>query len=109
MAFDEGLAERVRSVLKGERSLQEKRMFGGLAFMVKGQMCCGVLKKDLVLRLGSEDYTKCVAHPHVRPMNFTGRSMRGFLYVGAGGVRTSRQLEAWIGKSLRFVSTLPKK
>ena len=109
MAFDERLAERVRNVLRNERSLKEKRMFGGLTFMVNGHMCCGVLKKDLVLRLGPEDYTKCIAHPHVRPMNFTGRLMRGFLYVSPAGIRTAPQLKAWISRSLRFVSTLPTK
>ena len=84
-------------------------MFGGLTFMVNGHMCCGVLKEDLVLRLGREDYAKAIAQPYARPMNFTGRSMRGFLYVGPAGIRTSRQLKAWISRSLRFVSTLPTK
>ena len=109
MAFDEQLAERVRGVLRKERSLKEKRMFGGLTFMVNGHMCCGVLKEDLVLRLGREEYEKAVAQPHTRPMDFTGRSMPGFLYVSPAGLRTARQLGAWINKGLRFVSTLPPK
>jgi TfoX/Sxy family transcriptional regulator of competence genes len=109
MAFDERLAERVRKVLRNERSLKEKRMFGGLTFMVNGHMCCGVLQDDLVLRLGQEDYAKAVARPHAHPMDFTGRSMPGFLYVSPAGLQTARQLGAWIEKSLRFVSTLPPK
>ena len=109
MAFDERLAERVRKVLRTQRSLEEKRMFGGLTFMVNGHLCCGVLKKDLVLRLGPEDYAKAVAHPNARPMDFTGRSLRGLLYVSQTGVRTSRQLEVWVRKSVEFVLTLPEK
>ncbi len=67
MAFDEKLAERVRRLLNGERSLKEKRMFGGLAFIVNGHMCCGVLNKDLVLRVKPEDYEKTLARPHAVP------------------------------------------
>lgn len=109
MAFDQRLAERVRILLRGKRLVEEKRMFGGLTFMVNGHMCCGVLGKDLVLRLGSEDCAMAAAHPHTRPMDFTGRSLRGLLYVGPAGLRTSRELDAWIKKGLRFVATLPPK
>ncbi len=109
MAFDQKLAKRVRTFLQGERSLEEKRMFGGLAFLVNGNMCCGVLKKDLVLRIGGREYEKAISRPHTRPMDFTGRVMRGLLYVSPAGLRSSRQLGAWIRKSLRFVSTLPPK
>jgi TfoX/Sxy family transcriptional regulator of competence genes len=109
VAFDEKLAERVRRLLNGERSLEEKRMFGGLAFMVNGHMCCGVLNKDLVLRVKPEDYEKAIARPHARPMDFTGRPMRGLLYVSPAGLRSARDLGAWVQRSLRFVSSLPPK
>jgi len=109
MAFDEKLAERVRRLLNGERSLEEKRMFGGLAFMVNGHMCCGVLNKDLVLRVEPEDYEEAIARPHARPMDFTGRPMRGFLYVSPAGLRSARDLAAWVQRGLRFVSSLPPK
>lgn len=109
MAYDEKLAERLRRLLRGERSLKEKRMFGGLTFMVKGHMCCGVLKNDLVLRLGPEECTKALAQPHARPMDFTGRPMTGLLYVSPAGLKTARQLGAWVNKSLRFALSLPPK
>jgi TfoX/Sxy family transcriptional regulator of competence genes len=109
MAFDERLAARVRTLLKRKHSFEEKGMFGGHTFMVNGHMCCGVLRNDLVLRLGPEDYAKAVAHPHARPMDFTGQPMKGFLYVSPAGLRTPRQLEVWVKKSLRFVSTLRPK
>jgi TfoX/Sxy family transcriptional regulator of competence genes len=109
VAFDEKLAERVRRLLNGERSLEEKRMFGGLAFMVNGHMCCGVLNKDLVFRVKPEDYEKAIARPHARPMDFTGRPMRGLLYVSPAGLRSARDLGAWVQRSLRFVPSLPPK
>ena len=109
VAFDARVAERVRKRLRSERSLEEKRMFGGLAFMVNGHMCCGVLNDDLVLRVGPAEYKKLLARPHARPMDFTGRPMRGLLYVGPAGCRSSRDLRAWVQRSLQFVSSLPAK
>jgi len=84
-------------------------MFGGLAFMVNGHMCCGVLNKDLVLRVKPEDYERAIARPHARPMDFTGRPMRGFLYVSPAGLQSARDLGAWIRRGLQFVSSLPPK
>lgn len=84
-------------------------MFGGLAFMVNGHMCCGVLKRDLVLRVGPEEYEELISRPHARPMDFTGRSMRGLLYVGPAGSRSARDLRAWIERSLQFVASLAPK
>jgi TfoX/Sxy family transcriptional regulator of competence genes len=81
MPFDEALAERVRRLLQGTYSLKEKRMFGGLAFMVRGHMCCGIVGEDFVVRTGPEDYAAALAQPHTRPMDFTGRAMRGFVYA----------------------------
>jgi len=107
--FDEKLARRIRNLLKGWQSVEEKRMFGGLAFMVNGHMCCGVLNNDLVLRLGQEEYEEAISHTHARPMDFTGRPLRGLLYVSPAGLRSAHSLRAWVGRSLRFVSTLPPK
>jgi hypothetical protein len=109
VAFDEQLAERVRKLLSGERSLEEKRMFGGLAFMINGHMCCGIVNRDLVLRVGRDEYKELLSRPHARQMDFTGRSMGGFLYVSPAGVRSARELRAWIGQSLRFIAFLPPK
>lgn len=109
MAFDEKLAARVRKLLNRGYSVEEKRMFGGLTFMVNGHMCCGVLKKDLVLRLAPQDYERALSHLNVRPMDFTGRSLRGLVYVDPVAVRATRDLKKWIQRSMRFVSTLPPK
>ena len=95
MAFDEQLAERIRKGLAGHQAV-EKRMFGGLCFMVKGAMCCGVHKNDFVARVGSERHDEAVAQAHARLMDITGRPMRGFLFVGHEGVRTDAQLRKWL-------------
>jgi TfoX/Sxy family transcriptional regulator of competence genes len=107
--IDEKVAQRIRNLLKGRHSVEEKRMFGGVAFMVNGHMCCGVLKNELVLRVGREEYEEAISHPHTRPMDFTGRPMRGLLYVSPPGFRSARSLRAWVRRSLQFVSTLPRK
>ena len=109
MPFDEMLAERVRMLLHGTDSLQEKRMFGGLAFMVNGHMCCGIVDENLVVRTGPEQHEKALSQPHARPMDFTGRAMRGFVYVAPEGYRSTRELKAWIQLGLRFVQSQPPK
>jgi hypothetical protein len=82
MPFNEKLADRVRTILQGNYSLKEKRMFGGLAFMVNGHMCCGIVGHDFVIRTGPDKFEAALSRPHARPMDFTGRPMRGFVYVG---------------------------
>ena len=105
MAFDEALAERVRAAL--ERPVDERRMFGGIAFMVDGHMACGVIGDDLVLRLGPEGAARALEDPHVRPMDFTGRPSRTSVYVDPEGVREDRDLERWVAAVVGFVGTLP--
>jgi len=109
MPFDESLAKRVSSLLSGEHSLKEKRMFGGLAFMVNGHMCCGIVSEDLVVRVGADAYSAALSRPHARPMDFTGRPMRGFVYVGPRGYHSASMLSSWIHRGLRFVLSLPPK
>jgi len=109
MTFDEGLAKRVRSLLRGEHSFKEKRMFGGLAFMVNGHMCCGIVGEDLVVRVGADAYSAALSQPRARPMDFTGRPMRGFVYVGPRGYHSTSTLRSWIRRGLRFVLSLPPK
>ena len=84
-------------------------MFGGLAFMVNGHMCCGLVGEDLVVRVGPGGHDEALAQPHARPMDFTGRQMKGFVYVGALGYRTKAGLRTWIKRGLRFVLSLPPK
>ena len=109
MSYDEGLAERIREVLSSHDSVTEKKMFGGLAFMVRGNMCCGVSGDDLMLRVGPDQYDDALMQPHARVMDFTGRPMKGYVYVGHEGLASDEQLEEWIGRGLRFVQSLPPK
>lgn len=106
MAYDEELASRVRRTMRREIDVAEKRMFGGLCFTVSGRMCCGVLGADLVLRVSPERYEAALRAPHVRPMDFTGRPIRGFLYVGPRGARDARALRKWIAEGITFARSL---
>jgi TfoX/Sxy family transcriptional regulator of competence genes len=109
MPFDEALAEKVRVLLRGPHTLNERRMFGGLAFMVNGHMCCGIVGKNFVVRTGPDQYEEVLSQRHARPMDFTGRAMRGFVYVNPKGLRSNRELKAWIQRGLDFVlSQSPK-
>jgi len=109
MAFSEELAERIRGVLSGTAGLAEKRMFGGLAFMLNGHMFVGVIDSSLMARVGPDEYEAALSRPHVREMDFTGRPMRGYVFVDLAGLRTRRDLQAWIGKCAAFAGTLPRK
>jgi TfoX-like protein len=109
MAYDERLAGRVRGALDGQCEFVEKKMFGGIAFMVDGHMCCGVVGKDLMVRVGPDRFQQALARPHARVMDFTGRPSRGMVYVGTGGTRTASAVEAWVGRGLSFVRSLPAK
>ena len=107
MAYDEKLADRVRGALAGRRRITEKKMFGGIAFLLGGHMCCGVLKEDLVVRVGPERYAAAISRPHARPMDFTGRPISGFVFVGPRGVKTRAALSVWLRQAAEYASTLP--
>ncbi len=109
MAFDEKLAERIRRALASQRGLAEKRMFGGLAFMLRGNMCCGVLGDDLVVRVGPIAHEAELKRPHARVMDFTHRPMKGYLYIAPKGVATAASLRSRLKPALAFVATLPQK
>jgi hypothetical protein len=109
MAYDEKLAGRIRTILKGKRDIAEKKMFGGVAFLLRGKMCCGVLNADLVARVGAESYETSLKRRHARPMDFTGRPIKGFVYVGPGGTRTRPDLQRWLDECLAFASSLAKR
>ena len=109
MAYDESLADRIRKVLAGRKGLSEKKMFGGLAFMVHGKMCCGVVKDNLVVRVGPERYEKALSQPHTRPMDFTGRPLTGFVFVDPTGYKTDKALAKWVKQAVEFAMTLPRK
>lgn len=110
MAYDEGLLDRIRVVLakRGTR-VEEKKMFGGMCFLVGGNMSCGIVGDELMLRVGADAYDAALAKPHARPMDFTGRPMRGMVYVGTAGIRTQAQLGRWLEMGLAFAESLPPK
>ena len=108
MAYDGKLADRVRDVLEQEDGVTERKMFGGLAFMVRGHMACGIVGDDLMLRLGAESAEEAFERPHVRPMDFTGRPMSGMVFVEPNGLHGAA-LRRWVAKSVAFVETLPPK
>ncbi len=109
MAYDERLAGRIRDVLANRGDVVEKKMFGNLAFMVKGNMCCGVVGDELMARVGPDGYQAALKRPHARPMDFTGKPLKGFVYVAPEGSAAPDALESWIGLALEFVETLPAK
>lgn len=109
MAYDEALAERVRGELEGRANVVEKKMFGGIAFMVSGSMACGVIADDLMIRVGPERYEAALARPHARPMDFTGRPLRGMVYIAAEGLRTDASLATWIAEAVHAAMSGPKK
>lgn len=112
MAFDETLGHRLRVAMEAEcpsDTLTEKRLFGGLGMMVNGNMACGIVGYNLMVRVGPEAHDECVALPHAGPMDFTGRPMKGFLYIYPEGVATSRELRTWVKRGVHFARSLPKK
>src|SRR6266851_9904641 len=92
MGYDQKTAERVRRVLSGRRDVVEKRMVGGLSFVVNGSMCCGVTDTALMVRVGREGREEALAQPHARPMKFAGRTVAGLVCVNPGGYRTESAL-----------------
>ncbi|MBI3127033.1 MAG: TfoX/Sxy family protein [Candidatus Tectomicrobia bacterium] len=108
MAYDEKLAARVRRALAGRRGIEEKKMFGGLTFMLRGHMCCGVLKDDLILRVGPGRAARALRSPHARPFDFTGRPMTGIVAVAPSGCRAAA-LRRWLALAEDFASSLPPK
>ena len=109
MAFSEEMADRVRTHLRDAPDYDEKKMFGGLAFMVRGHMCAGILGDELMVRVGKEMYDETLDREHVRPMDFTGRPMTGFVCVEPDGVADDAGLADFVDLALRFNSTMPAK
>lgn len=109
MAYDARLAERVKTLIEKRPGFSEKKMFGGIAFMIRGNMCCGVVRNDLMIRLTPEQVVDGLQQPHTRPMDFSGKPMKSMLYVGPAGVDAEDDLEKWVRAAVRFVLTLPPK
>ena len=110
MAYDEDLANRIRELLGSERGVEEKRMFGGLAFLINGNMSVAASGKGgLMVRVPPEDTEKLLARAHVSPMVMAGRETRGWLRVDTEGVKTKRQLESWVTRGVGYARSLPPK
>jgi hypothetical protein len=109
MSFDEGLAQRIRDGLEDRSDVTEKTMFGGLAFLLGGHMCVGIIGEELMVRVGPEAYDEAVRRPHARKMDFTGRPMKGFVYVAPDGLESDAALHRWIARGVRFAASLPAK
>ena len=108
MAYDLKLAERIRSELNG-MPFVEKKMFGGVGLLLNGNLACGVHKDDLIVRVDPEKHTALLKKPHAKPFDLTGKPMKGWLLVEADGVKTDKQLSAWVKEGVEFVLTLPPK
>jgi len=109
MAYDEGVAERLREYFSGRNDISEKKMFGGVAFMHSGNMCVGVNDNCLMARVGPERYSEGLQRPHARQMDFTGKPLKGFIYVDPDGFAEDSDLAEWIGLCEAFTGSLPAK
>jgi TfoX/Sxy family transcriptional regulator of competence genes len=109
MSYDAQTANRVRQILSGRPDVVEKRMIGGLSFLLNGNMCCGVTRAALMVRVGRAGLEQALAQPHVRPMEFAGRRLAGFVCVDPEGFRTDTALAEWVQRGLDFAATLPMK
>lgn len=109
MAYSESLAERIRQVLGRQRGITEKKMFGGVGFLLHGNLCVGIWKKSLITRLGPEQAKAALREPNVGEFDITGRPMKGWVMIEPAGIETDEQLINWIQQSTAFVDTLPRK
>lgn len=109
MAYDQGLAGRVRIMLADNADLDEKKMFGGVGFLFQGNMACGVNGNDLIVRVGPDRYAQALEQPHTKVFDLTGKPMTGWIVVTPGGVAADADLKKWVIKGLEFAKTLPAK
>ena len=109
MTENEVLIERIRPLLAGRAGFSEKKMFGGVCFLINGNMCLGTWKGSLIVRLGKEKHEETLARPHTRPANITGRVMTGWALVEPSGIESERDLKTWVGEAAAFAASLPPK
>jgi TfoX/Sxy family transcriptional regulator of competence genes len=109
LAYDEFLAARIRAALSGKPGLKEKKMFGGVGFLLDGNMACGVHKDVLIVRTGPERYAEALAHPHTHPFDMTGKPMTGWVTVSSVGFASEEDLLFWLRQGVDFTLTLPPK
>ncbi len=109
MAYDQKLTSRIREKLGGIPGLEEKKMFGGVGFLIRGNMACGVNGDELIVRVGPQQDKAALSRPHTRPFDMTGRPMQGWVMVAPAGVAKDSELQAWIDLGVAFAETLPEK
>ena len=109
MPYDQHLADRVRPLLARKKSFAEKKMFGGVGYLLRGNMCVGVWKEFLIVRCGKNAYDEALNQPHVKKFDITGKAMTGWVMVQPGGVETEDDLRDWVQLAVKFVGTLPDK
>ncbi len=109
MVYNQETAERVRKTLACRRGIEEKKMFGGIGFLLNGNMCVGVWKEFLILRIGEADYETALAERFAKEFDITGRSMKGWIMVEPDGFIDDAYLSEWVKQALGFVKTLPAK
>jgi TfoX/Sxy family transcriptional regulator of competence genes len=109
MAYDQALAERVRNTITGETGWVAKEMFGGIGFMLHGNMACGVIDDSLIVRVGPDTYEAALEEQHTRVFDMTGRPMRGWVAVDPPGLSTESDVHSWIQRGINFTMTLPAK
>lgn len=109
MAFDRELADRVQIIVAQHAAIDERRMFGGIGFMINGNLACGVLENYLIVRVGPDLYEQMLAMPHTHRFDFTGKPMTGWLTVSADGLNTEAELNTWIHRGIEFAQSLPPK
>ena len=109
MAFNEALAERIRHGLARKKGIEEKKMFGGVGFLMNGNMLVGVWKNSMIVRVGPDNYEEVLLEPHIKEFDITGKPMKGWLMVEPQGVEDNGRVKAWIQRAVMFVGKLPKK
>jgi TfoX/Sxy family transcriptional regulator of competence genes len=109
MAYSENLAERIRHQLAARRGIAEKKMFGGIGFLLRGNMCVGIWKNSLIARVGPDRYDEALQQEFVGEFDITGRAMKGWVVVAPEGIDDDKQLQEWINQAVDFVETLPSK
>ena len=109
MAYNEMLAERVWNLLQQKPGFEKKKMFGGIGFLVNGNMACGILNDDLIVRVGPDGYVDALKYPHAREFDTTGKVMKGWVMVSGLGYGSEKDISSWIEKGSSFARSLPKK
>lgn len=109
MPYDQALAERVRALISLREAVSEREMFGGIGFMLAGNIACGVLGEELIVRLSPEDGERALAEPGVRPFDYTGRPMKGWIYVAGDALGSEEELASWVDSGADFAASLPAK